>query len=320
MKRLAPDETDARFVRRVLWGLVIAVLVVVLYLALDLLILAFGSMLVAIAIQAIARALRHPAARATQGRARARHRQPVLGVIVFLGWLIGVEFRQQVNVLVQQLSRPAGSARRLYVAQPGGREGRRRGAGRLRRQPRRAGHRRAGARRGRDAAQRHPRPVRRDLLRGRSQGVRARLPPPRPPVEARGGGGCARRRRVHAAPVAARAADPDGGDGDDGRRRAVDRGRALPGALGLLTGISEFIPYVGPIAAMLPALGLAATQGTEPLIGALIVFAVVRVIQTNFVTPFVTGRVVAIPPAISLFAIIGTGAVFGLFGLFFSGG
>ena len=93
-----------------------------------------------------------------------------------------------------------------------------------------------------------------------------------------------------------------------------------PLLLGLLTGLSEFIPYVGPVAAMLPALGLAAATGTDQLLWALGVFAAVRVIQTNFVTPFVTSRVVAIPPALSLFAIIGTGAVFGLFGLFFSGG
>jgi predicted PurR-regulated permease PerM len=56
------------------------------------------------------------------------------------------------------------------------------------------------------------------------------------------------------------------------------------------------------------------------LLWALAVFAIVRVVQTNFVTPFVTSRVISIPPALSLFAIIGTGAVFGLFGLFFSGG
>ena len=35
----------------------------------------------------------------------------------------------------------------------------------------------------------------------------------------------------------------------------------------LLTGLSEFVPYIGPIAAMLPALGLAATAGTQPIIG-----------------------------------------------------
>jgi predicted PurR-regulated permease PerM len=69
---------------------------------------------------------------------------------------------------------------------------------------------------------------------------------------------------------------------------------------------------------MLPALGLAATGGSGALIGCLLVFAGVRIVQTNFLTPFVQSRVIAIPPAVTLFAIIGIGFVFGLFGLFFS--
>ena len=88
----------------------------------------------------------------------------------------------------------------------------------------------------------------------------------------------------------------------------------------MLAGLSEFIPYVGPTAAMLPALGLAATAGTTPLMGTLITYAIVRVIQTNFVTPYVQSRVIDIPPAITVFAIIAIGFVFGLFGLFFSAG
>ena len=68
----------------------------------------------------------------------------------------------------------------------------------------------------------------------------------------------------------------------------------------------------------LPALGLAAQGGNGAVIGTLVTFAVVRLIQTNAITPFVTSRVVAIPPAITLFAIIGIGTIFGLFGLFFS--
>ncbi|MEG3174655.1 AI-2E family transporter [Sphingomonas sp. RB3P16] len=89
-------------------------------------------------------------------------------------------------------------------------------------------------------------------------------------------------------------------------------------ALGLLAGLSEFVPYVGPTAAMLPALGIAATAGTGPLIGTLVTYAVVRMIQTNFITPVVQSRVTDIPPAITVFAIIAIGFVFGLFGLFFS--
>jgi len=89
-------------------------------------------------------------------------------------------------------------------------------------------------------------------------------------------------------------------------------------ALGLLAAISEFIPYVGPTAAMLPALGLAATKSGGAVAGALATYAVVRLVQSNFITPYVQNRVIDIPPAITLFAILSIGYIFGLFGLFFS--
>ena len=90
-------------------------------------------------------------------------------------------------------------------------------------------------------------------------------------------------------------------------------------ALGLLAGLSEFIPYVGPTAAMVPALGLAATAGSDALVWALVVFLVIRIVHTNLITPLLQRHVVHVPPAVTLFAILGIGTVFGLFGLFFSG-
>jgi predicted PurR-regulated permease PerM len=90
-------------------------------------------------------------------------------------------------------------------------------------------------------------------------------------------------------------------------------------AMGLLAGISEFVPYVGPTVAMVPALGLALTGGPNAFGGAIATFVVVRLIEANLLTPFVQQRVVHIPPALTLFAIIGIGAVTGVYGLFFSG-
>ena len=89
-------------------------------------------------------------------------------------------------------------------------------------------------------------------------------------------------------------------------------------ALGLLAGLSEFIPYIGPTVAMLPALGLAANAGTGPLIGAIATYAIVRLIQDMIVTPIIQNKVIAIPPAITLFAIVGIGYIFGLAGLVFA--
>lgn len=90
------------------------------------------------------------------------------------------------------------------------------------------------------------------------------------------------------------------------------------GALGLLGGLAEFIPYVGPIVAMVPAFLLAAA-GEGSLAGVFLTYAAARVVQANIVTPLVTGRVVSVPPGWYIFLILGAGYVFGTFGLFFAG-
>lgn len=89
-------------------------------------------------------------------------------------------------------------------------------------------------------------------------------------------------------------------------------------ALGLLAALSEFVPYVGPTLAMVPALAIAAREGMDSVGLVLFAYFAVRMIQSNLITPVVTRRVVAIPPALTLFVILGTGAVFGFYGLFFS--
>lgn len=90
-------------------------------------------------------------------------------------------------------------------------------------------------------------------------------------------------------------------------------------ALGLLGGISEFVPYVGPAVAMLPAIGIAATQGGDVLTYTLIAYLAIRVVEAWLITPLVNRQVVNIPPALTLFVILGTGAVFGIYGVFFAG-
>jgi predicted PurR-regulated permease PerM len=90
-------------------------------------------------------------------------------------------------------------------------------------------------------------------------------------------------------------------------------------ALGLLGGLSEFVPYVGPAVTLVPAIGLAAAVGGDVLWRTLTAFLIVRVIEGWMLTPFVNRQVVSIPPALTLFTILGVGAVFGVYGVFFAG-
>lgn len=317
MTRLSPDADDARYVRRLILTLLVVSVVGAIYLASDLLILAFGSILGAIVIHAIAEIYverLHVPTKPALGLAIVT----VLAMIGFLGWLFGVEFRAQVNLLVTRLP---GLLDQLgaYMAQSP------------------VGARIADAVRAAFAGSR----IAQDIG-GVAEGAGALILNSLlvligaiffaldPKVYERG--------FLLLMPPSKRAAIEDALADAAATLRLWLRAQLIQmttmgllvgvglwaagvpsaPALGLLTGLSEFIPYVGPLAAMLPALGLAATQGTSPIIWTLIVFAVARLLQTNLITPFVTARVVAIPPAVTLFAILVIGAVFGLFGLFFS--
>ncbi len=90
-------------------------------------------------------------------------------------------------------------------------------------------------------------------------------------------------------------------------------------ALGLLGGLSEFVPYVGPAVAMLPSIGLAAAAGGAVFWRVVAAYVVARLIEAYLMTPLVNRSVVDIPPALTLFVILGVGAVFGIYGVFFAG-
>ena len=317
LRRFAPDADDARFVRRLVVALLVGSLAVALWRAVDLLILAFGSVLGAIVIHAVAE-LWHVHARVPKKPALGMGILTVLAVIGLLGWLFGVAFRQQLNVLVLRLPGLLDQLAAWAGQSP---------VGAKVVDAVRAAY--AGSRVAQDIG---------GLAEGAAQGLlnfvlvlvgaiffavdprtyeRGLLllvPPARRPAveDALFDAGQTLRLWLRAQLIQMTTMGAMTGVG------LWIAGVPSAPALGLLTGLSEFVPYVGPLAAMLPALGLAATAGTGPLLGALATFAVVRLIQTNFITPFVTSRVVAIPPAMTLFSVVAVGLIFGVFGLFFS--
>ena len=317
MNRLTPDKADARFLRRVVLLILLGAITVALYRALDLLILAFGSMLGAITIHAIAdlyadklhfpRRICVPAGIFT-----------ILFAFAFLVWLVAWQFGEQVNQLVVALPDLLTQLENTLSQSP-------------------VGAKIVAAVEAAFAGSRIAQDIG-GLVAGSGEMVLNFILLIVGAIFFAADPDLYKRGILLLIPKSKRPAISDAlHDASDTLRlwlRAqlicmlsmgilVWLGLWISGvpsaaALGLLAGLSEFIPYVGPTAAMLPALGLAATKGTGSLIGALTTYALVRVVQTNFITPFVQARVVAIPPAVTLFLIIGIGMVFGIFGLFFS--
>jgi predicted PurR-regulated permease PerM len=90
-----------------------------------------------------------------------------------------------------------------------------------------------------------------------------------------------------------------------------------PLALGLIAGLTEFVPLIGPFAGAVPALLLASTQGTDTLLWAIAVFIAVQQIENNVIMPVIAREAVEVPPALGLFAVVAFGVLFGPLGLLF---
>jgi predicted PurR-regulated permease PerM len=97
---------------------------------------------------------------------------------------------------------------------------------------------------------------------------------------------------------------------------ALDMPLAL--LLGFLAFLLDFIPYVGPFAASVPALLLAFTVGPWTFVWVALLYTAVQQIESYLVTPVVQQRAVELPPILTLVAIFGFGGLFGLWGLLVS--
>lgn len=96
---------------------------------------------------------------------------------------------------------------------------------------------------------------------------------------------------------------------------AAALGLPAPVALGLIAGIAQFIPIVGPISSIVPGLLVALGMGTSTIIWTLVVYIGIQQFEANLLTPLVQRRTVKIPPAVTLFAVIATGLLFGPIGV-----
>lgn len=86
-------------------------------------------------------------------------------------------------------------------------------------------------------------------------------------------------------------------------------------ALGLLAGLAEFVPIVGPIVAAVPALLLAATLGWPEVLWTVALFVTVQQIEGNLLMPAIMQKAVALPAAVTLFAVLAFGVLFGPLGI-----
>jgi len=85
--------------------------------------------------------------------------------------------------------------------------------------------------------------------------------------------------------------------------------------LGVLAGLLDFIPFVGPLIAVVPALIIAAASGSEQLLYVVILFLAIQAIEGYFLTPLVERQAVSMPFAITIMAQVFFGLLAGLLGV-----
>ncbi|RVT98435.1 AI-2E family transporter [Mucilaginibacter limnophilus] len=86
-------------------------------------------------------------------------------------------------------------------------------------------------------------------------------------------------------------------------------------ALALIAGALNFIPNFGPIMAMVPAVLIGLSQGTDTALLIAGIYVLIQVIESNFITPLVQNKLVSIPPAMIIAGQLIVGSLTGYLGI-----
>lgn len=89
-------------------------------------------------------------------------------------------------------------------------------------------------------------------------------------------------------------------------------------ALGLIAGIAEFIPIIGPILAAVPAILLALPAGLTQVVYVIAFYVFIQNAEAYLIMPLVQRAMVSLPPVLTLFAVIAFGIIFGPLGVVFA--
>ncbi len=92
-------------------------------------------------------------------------------------------------------------------------------------------------------------------------------------------------------------------------------GVPLAFALGLIAGLLAFIPNIGPVLAIAPALLLDLPDGRDAMLIVLAIYVGVQALESYVVTPLLQQEKVSLPPALVIAAQLLFGVLFGILGL-----
>lgn len=86
-------------------------------------------------------------------------------------------------------------------------------------------------------------------------------------------------------------------------------------ALGVLAGLFEFVPLVGPVASAVPAIVVGLAESPATALWVLGLYVLIQQAEGLLIVPLIQSRTVDLPPVLTIFAIVAFGALFGAMGL-----
>lgn len=88
-------------------------------------------------------------------------------------------------------------------------------------------------------------------------------------------------------------------------------GLPSPLALGVIAGVLEFIPYLGPILAAIPAVMVAVTVNLTAVIWTIVAYIIIHQAEGHLIMPLIQRQLTYVPPAVMLLSITTITALFG---------
>ena len=89
-------------------------------------------------------------------------------------------------------------------------------------------------------------------------------------------------------------------------------------ALAIIAAALDFIPFIGPVVAGIPAVLIAFSESPTTALWTVALYLVIQQIQGNILQPLIQKRSVDLSPAVLLFAVVAAGTLFGIVGVILS--
>jgi len=85
--------------------------------------------------------------------------------------------------------------------------------------------------------------------------------------------------------------------------------------LAIIMGLTNIIPYFGPIIGAVPAVAITITASTKLAIFVIIAVFIIQIVESNFISPYIVGKTMNIHPVAIIFALLLGGKIYGIIGM-----